>query len=146
MSYLRIVTTLDDSWCELVKDDPVRPNIPIEHRVNSFSEIIFLVDEQDEPAAAVCIKFCGCIPVSEDELLADCGENTIAVFYTIWSYKRASGRPLIDAARKHISESRPTVSRFVTLSPKTEMAKNFHTKNGAVTLQENHNTVNYEYI
>jgi hypothetical protein len=33
----------------------------------------------------------------------------------------------------------------VTLSPKTEMARKFHTSNGAKTLKENDETVNYEY-
>jgi hypothetical protein len=40
----------------------------------------------------------------------------------------------------------PTVTRFVTLSPKTEMARRFHIKNGAHVLKENDSTVNYEYI
>jgi hypothetical protein len=40
----------------------------------------------------------------------------------------------------------PEIDRFVTLSPKTEMAKRFHLKNGAVVLRENDTTVNYEYI
>jgi hypothetical protein len=31
------------------------------------------------------------------------------------------------------------------LSPKTEMARKFHMKNGAVELQENDTTINYEY-
>jgi hypothetical protein len=44
-----------------------------------------------------------------------------------------------------IKEQFPTVTRFVTLSPKTEMARRFHHKNGAVTLRENEDTVNYEY-
>jgi len=35
--------------------------------------------------------------------------------------------------------------RFVTLSPKTEMARKFHHSNGAITLSENEVTDNYEY-
>jgi len=31
------------------------------------------------------------------------------------------------------------------MSPKTEMARNFHYKNGARLLQANEETVNYEY-
>jgi hypothetical protein len=38
------------------------------------------------------------------------------------------------------------IKRFVTLSPKTEMAKRFHLKNGAIVFRENEETVNYEYI
>jgi hypothetical protein len=33
----------------------------------------------------------------------------------------------------------------VTLSPKTEMARRFHLKNGASELRENSNTINYIY-
>jgi hypothetical protein len=44
-----------------------------------------------------------------------------------------------------IKKQFPNVTRFVTLSPKTEMARRFHTKNGAITLRENEETVNYEY-
>ena len=44
-----------------------------------------------------------------------------------------------------IKERFPTITRFVTLSPKTEMAKRFHTKNGATTFRENSESVNYEY-
>jgi hypothetical protein len=39
----------------------------------------------------------------------------------------------------------PTLNRFVTLSPKTEMAKKFHHKNGAETFRENEDSINYEY-
>ena len=35
--------------------------------------------------------------------------------------------------------------RIITMSPKTEMARNFHYKNGARLLQTNEETVNYEY-
>ena len=38
-----------------------------------------------------------------------------------------------------------TLKRFVTLSPKTELAKRFHLKNGAIVYRENDETVNYEY-
>jgi hypothetical protein len=40
----------------------------------------------------------------------------------------------------------PEIKRFVTLSPKTEMARRFHIKNGAVVFRENTDTVNYEYL
>jgi hypothetical protein len=37
------------------------------------------------------------------------------------------------------------VNKFVTLSPKTEMAKKFHTKNGATLYSENIDSYNFEY-
>jgi len=52
---------------------------------------------------------------------------------------------LLRATVAEIQKQFPSVQRFVTLSPKTEMAKRFHTKNGAGVFRENPNTVNYEY-
>ena len=37
------------------------------------------------------------------------------------------------------------LTRLVTLSPMTDMARRFHTKNGAKELRVNKDTVNYEY-
>jgi hypothetical protein len=68
-----------------------------------------------------------------------------AVFYTIWSYKPGSGARLLREAVKGIQESHPGITNFVTLSPKTEMAKRFHLKNGAIIYRENSDTVNYQY-
>ena len=56
-----------------------------------------------------------------------------------------TGKELLMETVELIKEKFPTVTRFVTLSPKTEMAKRFHTKNGAVTFRENQESVNYEY-
>ena len=71
---------------------------------------------------------------------------TAAIFYTIWSYKPGAGRELLVQAVEEIKHRHPSVTRFVTLSPKTEMAKRFHLKNGASIFRENVDTVNYEYI
>jgi hypothetical protein len=67
------------------------------------------------------------------------------VFYTIWSYAAGAGKDLIVAAQNEIKQSNPEVTTFVTLSPKTEMARRFHHKNGATTFRENADTVNYLY-
>jgi len=47
---------------------------------------------------------------------------------------------------RSIQEQWPTVTRFVTLSPKTDMAHRFHIRNGARMLRENADTINYEYL
>jgi len=140
---LHIITTLHDSLAYLVKDDPVRPEIPLQARVSENSEI-FVWLESGEPGAVVCVKYTQAIPsaVSELDLIK---EATVATFYTIWSYKKGCGQTLIRNAQQHIAENKPYIKRFVTLSPKTEMARAFHHKNGAFTLRENPDTVNYEY-
>ena len=70
---------------------------------------------------------------------------TTAVFYTIWSYKAGKGTELLLQAAKSIQTQYPSINRFVTLSPKTNMARRFHLKNGAIEFRENLDTVNYEY-
>jgi hypothetical protein len=145
MFYLRVVSSINDPWCSLIKDDPVRPEIPIEQRIGDHAEVIFYVNEQDEPTAAICIRYCADVPTTVEQMINDRGSNMVAVFYTIWSYQSGAGGKLILDARKHIEKTRPTVNRFVTLSPHTAIARRFHLKNGAVVLRENDSTVNYEY-
>jgi len=78
-------------------------------------------------------------------LFEKCSNPNVAVFYTIWSYAPGAGRKLIFDAVSHIKENNEHIKRFVTLSPKTELAKRFHLKNGAIVYRENDETVNYEY-
>jgi hypothetical protein len=142
---LHIIRDLSDSLLNLIKDDPVRPEIPLEQRVNANSRIFVLKDAENRPIAVTCVKFLEGVPSSVEEL-ADVAVNTnTAVFYTIWSYAAGAGRRLIEEAQKSIKEEKPEVTTYVTLSPKTEMARRFHHKNGAVTLRENADSVNYEY-
>lgn len=145
MHYLRTISSQDDSWCSLIKDDPVRPEIPLDSRIGQHAEIMVLINEQDEPGAAVCVKYCSRIPSTVDEMLEDHGD-LVAVFYTIWSYSPGAGGRLVLDAKKHIESRRTSISRFVTLSPKTAMAERFHVKNGAIVLSRNEKTVNYEYL
>ena len=143
---LHIITDLRDSLLELIKDDPVRPELTPEFRVNSNSRIFVLRDDAtNEPLAVTCVKFLSEIPQDVTEL-ADLAVNTnTAVFYTIWSYASGAGRRLIQEAQQQIRQERPEVDVYVTLSPKTEMARRFHLKNGAEVFRENSDTVNYLY-
>jgi hypothetical protein len=142
---LHIINNLQDEFLRLIKDDPVRPEIPAEQRVNSNSQIFVLKNDQNEPLAVTCVKFLADIPESVTDL-ADAVVNTnTAVFYTIWSYAAGAGRELITQARSQIEQDHPEVKTFVTLSPKTEMAQRFHHKNGAITFRENADSINYLY-
>lgn len=142
---LHIIDDLSDSLLKLIKDDPVRPEIPAENRVNDNSKIFVLKDEQDQPLAVTCVKFLNGIPQGVEDLTDTVVNTNTAVFYTIWSYAAGAGRDLITKAQARIKEEHPEVDTFVTLSPKTEMARRFHHKNGAVTYRENADTVNYLY-
>jgi len=141
---LHVITTLNDSLLDLIKDDPVRPEIPISARVCEDSAEVFVLIRDGAPAAVTCVRYTHDVPNSVTEL-ANTDRPKVAVFYTIWSYQPGAGRELIGQAQAHIQLTRAEIARFVTLSPKTEMARVFHHKNGAQTLRENADTVNYEY-
>ena len=140
---LKIISNLNDPLIDLVKDDPVRPSIPTAARVHDHAEILVLIEE-DKPAAVVCVAYLDQVPTSETEL-GKTGK-TVAAFYTIWSYVPGAGRRLIREARIHIAQSHPEVKSYVTLSPKTEMARKFHLGNGAHVLADNETSVNYQYL
>jgi hypothetical protein len=141
---LHTITTISDDLATLIKDDPVRPEIPLSDRVNSNSRIYMLKDG-DQTLAVTCVKFLETIPSAVDDLVVLIGSATTAVFYTIWSYTAGSGRELITETQKSIQSEFPEIQTYVTLSPKTEMARRFHLKNGARELRENVDTINYIY-
>ena len=68
----------------------------------------------------------------------------IAIAYTVWSKKRGGGKLIVKEVFKKIKKSNH-LNRLVTLSPLTEMATKFHSKNGAKLLQVNETTQNFEY-
>jgi len=143
---LHIISSQSDPLAQLIKDDPVRPEIDLEFRVSDSSEIIVALDEYGKPAAVVCVLYRDSVPRSREELLEYASyEPVVAVFYTIWSYVPGAGRKLIVAARSHIQSSRPSIKKYVTLSPPTEMARVFHLRNGAQVLNINADSVNYSY-
>lgn len=143
---LHIISSPSDPLVSLIRDDPVRPEIGIEFRVSECSEIIVSLDQYGKPTAVVCVLYRDSVPRSRDELLEYASYLPIvAVFYTIWSYLPGAGRKLIVSARQHIASTRPSINKYVTLSPPTEMARIFHLRNGAQVLSVNSDSVNYSY-
>jgi hypothetical protein len=49
----------------------------------------------------------------------------------VWSYGAGAGRQIVNTLAAHILNTRSEIERWVTLSPLTDMAARFHTKNGA---------------
>jgi hypothetical protein len=135
---------LDDPILRVIEDDPVRPEIPVAFRITENREVLILIKDE-KPQAVVCVAYMDNIPTNCEELLFKSTEPDTVIFYTIWSYTPGAGRELIFKAREHITSTRPSIKRFVTLSPPTEMAKRFHLKNGATEFRKNLDTVNYEY-
>jgi len=150
MAVIKSVRT--DYYLNFIKDDPVRPHLPTFWRVDPNREVYVLEDDTtNEVQAMICVAYCDQVPIDEGELekystptAPDQPLGDIAVFYTVWSYRPRAGRELVMGVSKLIRDSLP-VRRFVTLSPQTEMARKFHLQNGAVVLQVNSTSVNYEY-
>ncbi len=129
----------------LCQHDPVRPNIPYWWRCRDpFTEMYEYRNDNPngKPLAVVCVAYCQYVPKSEYDLLFQAKPGKNAIFYTVWSNQKGMGRQIIKDVLVPASEK---AERFVTLSPKTEMAKTFHLRNGAVLLRENTTTYNFEY-
>ena len=141
---LRIITDITDPLLDYLRDDPVGPDIPREFRVTEHRFVAALVDGQ--PRAMACVSLKHDVPATVNDLSGDCQDPTTAVFYTIWSYVSGAASELLFDTVRSIQVQFPTVTRFVTLSPKTEMAHRFHMRNGARVFRENAETINYEYI
>ena len=136
-------------------DDPVRPELSNEFRT-SFGRKIYGVKYQDEIHAVMCFAFTNKIPKTVDELdllskdaflqsaHRDQNVGKIAIAYTVWSKKKGGGKLIVKEVYKMIKKSNH-LNRLVTLSPLTEMARKFHLRNGAVELQLNDETQNFEY-
>lgn len=141
---LHLIRDYADRFFSFLLEDPVRPTIPTEQRVGS-NRAIFVLHEEDRVDAITCVSYQDRVPEREDELFQP-GEASIAVFYTIWSYRPGAGRRLILDSVDRICQDNPAITRFVTLSPKTDLARKFHLRNGALICQENQHTINYEYL
>ena len=136
-------------------DDPVRPELSNEFRT-SFGRKIYGVKYQGEIHAVMCFAFTNNIPKTVDELdllskdaflqsaHRDQNVGKIAIAYTVWSKKKGGGKLIVNEVYKMIKKSNH-LNRLVTLSPLTEMARKFHLRNGAVELQVNDQTQNFEY-
>ena len=137
-------------------EDPVRPEFDIKFRQSYGRKIYGLKDDEGDIAAIMCFAFTHEIPktVKELDLMSKDAmiqamhragvQGHIAIAYTVWAKKRGGGKAIVNEVYKMVKESNH-LNRLVTLSPLTDMAKNFHTKNGAKELQVNEDTQNFEY-
>ena len=138
-----------------VKEDPIRPELDIEFRT-SHGRKIYGVKYKKEICAIMCFGFTNDIPKTVEELdlmtkdahlqstLRDQKTGKIAIAYTVWSKKKGGGKLIVKEVFKKIKQSNH-LNRLITLSPLTEMARNFHLRNGAFELQVNKTTQNFEY-
>ncbi len=126
----------------LCKDDPVRPHLPAEWRIRSGREV-YALKENEDIVAVICVAYMDEVPKSERDMKWP--GLDVAVFYTVWSYKKGAGRKIVLEVAKHIKKVHTNVKRFVTLSPLTEMAERFHLRNGATLLAKHQYAQNFEY-
>ena len=136
-------------------EDPIRPELDNNFR-SSYGRKIFGVKYKGEIHAVMCFAYTNEIPKSVEELdklshdaflqsaMRDQNVGQIAIAYTVWSKKKGGGKLIVKEVFKKIKASNH-LNRLVTLSPLTEMATKFHSKNGAKLLQINETTQNFEY-
>jgi hypothetical protein len=58
---LHTITTITEELELLIKDDPVRPEIPMSDRINTNSRI-YLLKNGDNTSAVTCVKFLNDVP------------------------------------------------------------------------------------
>ena len=121
-----------------------------------YGRKIYGVKYKGEIHAVMCFAYTNEIPKSVEELeklstdaflqsaMRDQNIGKIAIAYTVWSKKKGGGKLIVKEVYKKIKKSNH-LNRLVTLSPLTEMASKFHTRNGAKLLQVNETTQNFEY-
>ena len=137
------------------EEDPIRPELDNSFRT-SYGRKIFGVKYKKEICAIMCFGFVNEIPKTIEELdlmskdahlqsaLRDRNVGKIAIAYTVWSKKKGGGKLIVKKVLKK-SKKCKHLNRLVTLSPLTDMARNFHLRNGAFELQVNKSSQNFEY-
>ena len=138
-----------------ISEDPVRPELDVKFRT-SYGRKIFGVKHKKNICAIMCFGFANEVPktIEEFDLMTKDAHlqsawrskniGKIAIAYTVWSKKKGGGKLIVKEVFKKIKNSNH-LNRLVTLSPLTEMATNFHLRNGAKKLQVNKETQNFEY-
>ena len=136
-------------------EDPVRPELDNIFR-RSYGRKIYGVKYMGEIHAVMCFAYTNEIPKNVEELdklshdaflqsaQRDQNVGQIAIAYTVWSKKKGGGKLIVKEVFKKIKNSNH-LNRLVTLSPLTDMATKFHSRNGANLVQVNETTQNFEY-
>ena len=120
-----------------IKDDPVR-KVSYKFRTTQ-GRCIYTIPGK----AVVCIAntFKCPIDMQQLEIYSLPGAEEFTIFYTVWSYEKGYGRLILNELLQLLQ-----TTRYVTLSPKTEMAKKFHIRNGAKLIADNDGSYNFEYF
>lgn len=143
----------------ILKDDPVRPHLTSDFRLDADREVYALYESKyavehypdDDIRAIICVAYTNEVPKDEYELdlysqqaCQDGQRGNISVFYTVWSYSKGAGREIVNTVAKQLHDEK-RAERFITLSPLTDMAERFHLRNGAELLEKHNSCQNFEY-
>ena len=144
---LHVISSVSDSLVSLFRDDPVRPEIDVGFRCLMPNNRVFvLLDDSSKPLAVLCCSFKNYVPSSLDQLLYSSDEQgSNAIFYSVWSYSKGSGRKIIPLVQSWIGSNCSWVNSFYTYSPKGECVRSFHLGLGARVFRDNFDSVNYVY-
>ena len=139
-----------------INEDPIRPELDVKFRT-SYGRKIFGVKYKNEICAIMCFGFTNDIPktINEFDLMTrdahmqsaswrNQNVGKIAIAYTVWSKKKGGGKLIVKEVFKKIKNSNH-LNRLITLSPLTDMARDFHLRNGAKELRVNKESQNFEY-
>ena len=140
---IELVNNKPDLW----KDgDPVRPELNVAFKTHKGREVYALKDENGSYVSFCCVARTLSIPSDIMSLSSLTSvDGSIYVPYTVWSLRRGAGKMIINELLRTVRENDLGIKRVVTLSPRTEMARNFHLKNGAKEVSSNTVMVNFEY-
>ena len=152
--WLKKVELVEMDYCYF-KEDPVRPELDNKFR-KEWGRKIFGLKLGKKTVAVMCFAFTHGIPkdIKELDLMSKdaCMQAThragiqgdIAIAYTVWSKKKGGGKRIVQEVFKMVKKSHH-LNRLVTLSPLTQMARNFHLRNGAIEVRVNKDSQNFEY-
>tara|TARA_B100000579_G_C22509281_1_gene700714 strand:+ start:71 stop:526 length:456 start_codon:yes stop_codon:yes gene_type:complete len=140
---LEIVTNKPELWRD---SDPVRPELGVSFKTYPGREVFGLKNKYGEYVAFCCVAKTLGVPSDIMSLSTYTAEDgVICVPYTVWSLKRGSGKAIINSILHFVKSWDKNITRVVTLSPLTEMARSFHIRNGAREISTNMVSANFEY-
>ena len=141
--FLENVSNKPDLWRE---GDPVRPELGVSFKTYPGRDVFGLRDSDGEYVAFCCIARTCAVPTDIMTLSSyTLSDGKICVPYSVWSLRKGAGRTIINALLDYVREEEQTLNRVVTLSPLTDMARNFHLRNGADEINTHIVSANFEY-
>ena len=127
-------------------EDPVRPELDTAFKTSPGRGVFGLKGEDGKWKAFMCYARTSLVPKNvEDLVVYTCLDGPYIIPYTVWSYEKGAGRAIINEVLWMVKNTEDHYGRVITLSPPTEMAERFHSRNGAVVFRRNAEFVNFEY-